>query len=149
MSVVSVQIEALASRTRILLSTQVTSGPRFTDKKQTDNGHVGLGAKAGGDNLFTDFEVLGCAYVKGSSFLRMCCMEATLEISKFNCCSYECRTMYVHDLIVDSEMMTVFRNGSAMNLRADHHRLSPFGTLWTDLDAGKGERLFMSGGRHH
>ena len=53
--------------------------------------------------------------------------------------------MFCHDLVVDSEMLSVFKNGSAPDLRADHHKMSPYGTLWTNLDAGKGNRLFRGG----
>ena len=55
------------------------------------------------------------------------------------------RARFCHDLVVDSEMLSVFKNGSAPDLRADHHKMSPYGTLWTDLDAGEGRRLFKGG----
>lgn len=56
-------------------------------------------------------------------------------------------TMFIHDVTVSgSSTGNVFSKGSGINFNMDHHRWGPYENLFTDIDAGKGTRLFASGG---
>jgi hypothetical protein len=64
-------------------------------------------------------------------------------ISKFNF-----GNSFVHDISVESfASMNVFEKGKGINLNFDHHRVAPFGNLFTDINIGKGTRYFVSGGK--
>jgi hypothetical protein len=60
---------------------------------------------------------------------------------------FDMRKKYVHDLTVDGYAMgTVWSKGKGVDINMDHHGRAPYGTLWTDLDLGKGTRPFANGG---
>jgi len=52
-----------------------------------------------------------------------------------------------HDLTVYAwNNGVVFTNGSGTDLNLDHHRVFPYATLWSDIDVGKGARVWVGGG---
>lgn len=56
-------------------------------------------------------------------------------------------TTYFHDLSVSSPQVgNVFRRVRGEDLNMDHHRWAPTYNLFTDIDLGKGERPWLSGG---
>src|SRR6185295_16858540 len=60
---------------------------------------------------------------------------------------FEIDTEFVHDLTVDSVCCgNVFSRGRGRNLCFDHHTYAPYENLFTDIDAGIGDRLWKSGG---
>ncbi len=60
---------------------------------------------------------------------------------------FEIDTTFVHDLTVDSVACgNAFSRGRGTNLCFDHHTYAPFENLFTEIDAGKGDRFWKSGG---
>jgi hypothetical protein len=60
---------------------------------------------------------------------------------------FDLRKRYVHDLTVDGYALgTVWSKGKGLDMNMDHHGRAPYGTLWTDLDLGRGARAFDNGG---
>lgn len=60
---------------------------------------------------------------------------------------FDVRKTFVHDLTVDGYAFgTVWSRGKGVDLNMDHHGRAPYGTLWTALDMGAGNRPFASGG---
>ena len=60
---------------------------------------------------------------------------------------FDLKQKYVHDLTVDGYAFgTVWSKGKGVDLNMDHHGRAPYGTLWTDLELGRGSRAFDSGG---
>jgi hypothetical protein len=60
---------------------------------------------------------------------------------------FDLKQKYVHDLTVDGYAFgTVWSKGKGVDLNFDHHGRAPYGTLWTDIDIGRGSRPFDSGG---
>jgi hypothetical protein len=60
---------------------------------------------------------------------------------------FDVRRKYVHDLTVDGYAIgTVWSKGKGIDMNMDHHGRAPTGTLWTDLDLGRGTRAFDNGG---
>jgi hypothetical protein len=60
---------------------------------------------------------------------------------------FDVKVKYVHDLTVDGYAMgTVWSKGKGADMNMDHHGRAPYGTLWTDLDLGRGTRAFDNGG---
>jgi hypothetical protein len=60
---------------------------------------------------------------------------------------FEFKQRYIHDLTVDGYAMgTVWSKGKGVNMNMDHHGRAPYGTLWTDLDLGTGNRAYDNGG---
>lgn len=59
---------------------------------------------------------------------------------------FEIDQRFIHDLTVERSSGNVFKNGKAMDLSIDHHRRAPYENLYSNIDAGLGERLFWSGG---
>jgi len=59
---------------------------------------------------------------------------------------FELRTCYVHDLSVEHASGNVFAQGSGRDLALDHHKDSPYENLYTDIDCGRGTRVWRSGG---
>jgi hypothetical protein len=60
---------------------------------------------------------------------------------------FDVRSRYIHDLTVDGYALgTVWSKGKGVDLNMDHHGRAPYGTLWTDLDLGRGSRAFDNGG---
>jgi hypothetical protein len=57
---------------------------------------------------------------------------------------FDCR--FIHDLTVQSAIGCVFAEGSGLDINFDHHRWAPYENLFTDIDAGRGSRLFASSG---
>ncbi len=62
------------------------------------------------------------------------------------CQDFSLHTRFIHDLTVQSAVGCVFSRGRAVDLNMDHHRWAPYENLFTDIDAGKGTRLFASSG---
>jgi len=59
---------------------------------------------------------------------------------------FDIRTKFIHDITVEKSVGNVFSNGKGLDLCLDHHCRGPYENLFTNLDAGLGSRLFMSGG---
>jgi hypothetical protein len=61
---------------------------------------------------------------------------------------FELRGKFQHDLSVesDSSRYNVFHKGKGADLCIDHHNHAQSHNLFTDIDAGKGSRLWFSGG---
>jgi hypothetical protein len=56
-------------------------------------------------------------------------------------------TEFIHDLTVDTVACgNVFSRGRGRNLNFDHHRVAPYENLFTEIDAGTGDRLWLSSG---
>ncbi len=56
-------------------------------------------------------------------------------------------SQFIHDLTVDTVCCgNVFSKGRGRNLCLDHHTLAPYENLFTEIDAGIGDRLWASGG---
>ena len=63
------------------------------------------------------------------------------------CTGFEFKTQFIHDVTVSGGSVgSVFSNGKAPSMSLDHHKLAPYENLFTNLDLGKGERMFLSGG---
>jgi hypothetical protein len=60
---------------------------------------------------------------------------------------FDIRVRYIHDLTVGHQCSgSVCARGRAVDLSLDHHRSAPYENLFTDLDAGAGQRLWKCGG---
>lgn len=60
---------------------------------------------------------------------------------------FEIDAQFVHDLTVDTVACgNVFSHGRGRNLCFDHHTYAPYENLFTQIDAGIGDRLWKSGG---
>jgi hypothetical protein len=60
---------------------------------------------------------------------------------------FDLRTHFIHDITLTAQASgNVFSKGRGQDLSLDHHRRAPYENLFTDLDAGVGSRLWMSGG---
>jgi hypothetical protein len=60
---------------------------------------------------------------------------------------FEVKKKYIHDLTVDGYALgTVWSEGKGIDMNMDHHGRAPYGTLWTNLDLGRGTRAFDNGG---
>jgi hypothetical protein len=71
----------------------------------------------------------------------------TLNGSDGLCTNFHIETRFFHDVTVDNGSTgNVFSNGTALDFNMDHHRSAPYETLFTNIDAGEGTRLFLSGG---
>lgn len=62
------------------------------------------------------------------------------------CANFSVGTRFIHDLTVQSAAGCAFASGSTEDLCMDHHRWAPHENVFTDLDAGRGTRLFASSG---
>jgi len=62
---------------------------------------------------------------------------------------FELQTKFIHDITVSRAMGCVISQGRAVDLAMDHHRWAPYENLFTDIDAGRGTRLFASSGGGH
>ncbi|WP_460168175.1 glycosyl hydrolase family 28-related protein [Thermostilla marina] len=62
------------------------------------------------------------------------------------CTDFAVEAPFIHDLTVQSAIGCVYAHGKAVDLSMDHHRWAPYENLYTDIDAGKGNRLFASSG---
>ena len=64
------------------------------------------------------------------------------------CTDFQFETKFIHDLTVTGGSVgSVFSNGRGPDLSLDHHKLAPYENLFSNLDLGRGDRMFMSGGR--
>lgn len=70
----------------------------------------------------------------------------TLEGMDCLCTHFDIQREFIHDLTVQSALGCVFANGRAVNLCMDHHCWASYENLFTDIDAGAGNRLFHCGG---
>lgn len=63
--------------------------------------------------------------------------------------NFELKGKFWHDLSVESQYShhNVFRNGKGTDLCIDHHNHDQRNNLFTNLNAGKGTRLYFSGGK--
>ena len=56
-------------------------------------------------------------------------------------------TVFIHDVTVsNSSAGNVMMEGKARDLSLDHHKVGPRANLFTDIDAGGGQRLYVCGG---
>ncbi len=60
--------------------------------------------------------------------------------------NFDFRTSYVHDLSVEHASGNVFAHGRGDDLCFDHHKDSPYENLYTDIDCGRGNRVWRCGG---
>lgn len=71
----------------------------------------------------------------------------SLESLDCLCTNFEFKTQFIHDVTVSGGSVgCVFANGKAPDMSLDHHKLAPYENLFTNLDLGKGGRMFLSGG---
>lgn len=59
---------------------------------------------------------------------------------------FDLRTTFVHDLSVEHASGNVFAHGRGDDLALDHHKDTPFENLYSDIDCGRGTRVWFSGG---
>lgn len=59
---------------------------------------------------------------------------------------FDLRTCYVHDLSVEHASGNVLAAGRGRDLCFDHHKDTPFENLFTDIDCGRGTRVWRCGG---
>lgn len=59
---------------------------------------------------------------------------------------FDLRTSYVHDLSVEHASGNVFAAGRGADLCFDHHKDTPYENLFTDIDCGRGNRVWRCGG---
>lgn len=60
---------------------------------------------------------------------------------------FDVETTFVHDISLEwYALHTVFANGRGVDLAMDHHREANYSNLFTDIDCGRGNRPFYSGG---
>jgi hypothetical protein len=60
--------------------------------------------------------------------------------------NFEVRAPYVHDLTVEHASGNVFAQGRGLDLDFDHHKDTPYENLFTDIDCGRGTRIWRCGG---
>jgi hypothetical protein len=60
---------------------------------------------------------------------------------------FEVDARFVHDIsVAQGASGNVFSKGKGIDLNFDHHRRTPFENLFTDIVAGKGDRIWLSSG---
>ena len=59
---------------------------------------------------------------------------------------FDFQTCYVHDLSVERASGNVFAGGRGADLCFDHHKDTPYENLFTDIDCGRGNRVWRCGG---
>ncbi len=59
---------------------------------------------------------------------------------------FDFQTSYVHDLSVEHASGNVFAGGRGADLNFDHHKDTPYENLFTDIDCGRGTRVWRCGG---
>ncbi len=59
---------------------------------------------------------------------------------------FDFRTSYVHDLTVEHASGNVLAGGRGVDLCFDHHKDTPYENLFTDIDCGRGMRVWRCGG---
>ena len=60
--------------------------------------------------------------------------------------NFDFRTSYVHDVSVEHASGNVWVHGRGVDLNFDHHKDTPYENLYTDLDCGRGGRVWRCGG---
>jgi len=60
--------------------------------------------------------------------------------------NFEVRAPYVHDLTVEHASGNVFAQGRGIDPDFDHHKDTPYENLFTDIDCGRGTRVWRCGG---
>ncbi|MDZ4859538.1 MAG: glycosyl hydrolase family 28-related protein [Candidatus Hydrogenedentes bacterium] len=60
--------------------------------------------------------------------------------------NFDFRMPFIHDITVTHCSGNVISNGRGVDLALDHHRRAPYENLFTNIDAGRGARLWNSGG---
>ena len=59
---------------------------------------------------------------------------------------FDLRTSSVHDLSVEHASGNVFAHGRGADLCFDHHKDTPYENLFTEIDCGRGTRVWRCGG---
>lgn len=59
---------------------------------------------------------------------------------------FDFQTRFIHDLTVSHCAGNVFSNGKGIDVCFDHHKRAPYENLFTQIDLGKGSRMWRSGG---
>jgi hypothetical protein len=59
---------------------------------------------------------------------------------------FDYRCSFIHDITVSKCAGNVIADGKGVDLCFDHHRRAPYENLFTNVDIGKGTRLWKSGG---
>jgi hypothetical protein len=59
---------------------------------------------------------------------------------------FDIKARFVHDLSVEHASGNVYADGKGADLSFDHHKDSPYENLYTNLNAGAGKRIWISGG---
>jgi hypothetical protein len=59
---------------------------------------------------------------------------------------FDLRTTFVHDLSVEHASGNVFAQGRGADLALDHHKDTPYENLFSNIDCGRGARVWSSGG---
>jgi hypothetical protein len=59
---------------------------------------------------------------------------------------FDLQTSYVHDLSVEHASGNVFAAGRGIDLNFDHHKDTPYENLYTNIDCGRGTRVWRCGG---
>lgn len=59
---------------------------------------------------------------------------------------FDLRASYIHDLTVEHASGNVYAAGRGTDVNFDHHKDSPYENLFTDIDCGRGARVWRCGG---
>jgi hypothetical protein len=59
---------------------------------------------------------------------------------------FDVRASYIHDLSVEHASGNVFAHGRGSDVNFDHHKDTPYENLYTDIDCGRGGRVWRCGG---
>jgi len=59
---------------------------------------------------------------------------------------FDYQTTFIHDITVSRSSGNVHKNGRGIDLALDHHRHAPYENLFTNIDVGKGVRIWRCGG---
>ncbi len=60
--------------------------------------------------------------------------------------NFDVQASYFHDLAVEHASGNVFTNGRGTDLNLDHHKDTPHDNLFSNIDCGRGKRVWSSGG---
>jgi hypothetical protein len=59
---------------------------------------------------------------------------------------FDLQVSYVHDLSVEHASGNVYAHGRGVDVNFDHHKDTPYENLYTDIDCGRGTRVWRCGG---
>jgi hypothetical protein len=59
---------------------------------------------------------------------------------------FDIQTCFVHDLSVEHASGNVYANGRGRDLAFDHHKDTPYENLYTNIECGRGTRVWLCGG---